>query len=572
MKEELIRFAVKNDLSPFSDSRSLVKTSGESIFKTRDAKTVFLRTISKVSANFVFSETSNLWNYFDFTKDPIEIIRRQKFFKELEEIDGNFLKKIENPRKKWKPRYEIAVVTEDEITFVQLNKLGCTAILLCSDNDLADLERYDIVQVIDCDEFRLFLERLPQTVFIDSIENVYLERYLEILSGWKENYEILINEKCSGDVKKIVSDLSRLFDLMSGKEGKILSTEETEKILSSINEKISLAIKEMTISGEGLMSILGEGKMPKAMIEIIEKAVEESGLPEHLFNIKIPVTIDYEELDAQIKRQSANEFTTIAEKVKKSADELKRVPANLEKLSALLLVEDFCQGIKKWINKEKIYPTYSENLHFSNARNIFLNNPSPISFQLDKFSRCSILTGANSGGKTTLLEHVLQNIVLFQLGLPIDGEIHMPMFSEIYYFAKNKGSASKGAFETLLTQMSKIRPGTQTLILADEIESVTEPGVAGKIISATVDYFIRKNCFLVIATHLGQEIQKNLPEGARIDGIEAKGLDENFNLVVDHNPVMGRLAHSTPELIVERMANFYKEEYFEHLQKAMKGR
>jgi lysophospholipid acyltransferase (LPLAT)-like uncharacterized protein len=47
------------------------------------------------------------------------------------------------------------------------------------------------------------------------------------------------------------------------------------------------------------------------------------------------------------------------------------------------------------------------------------------------------------------------------------------LFSEIYYFAKNKGSTNKGAFETLLTQLSKIQPGKQTLILADEIESVT---------------------------------------------------------------------------------------------------
>ena len=135
---------------------------------------------------------------------------------------------------------------------------------------------------------------------------------------------------------------------------------------------------------------------------------------------------------------------------------------------------------------------------------------------------------------------------------------------------KTKGSASKGAFETLLSQMSKIKPGEHSLILADEIEAVTEPGVAGKIISATADYFIRKNCFMVLATHLGYEIQKSLPEGARIDGIEAKGLDENFNLIVDHNPVLGRLAHSTPELIVERMANSDGSDYFLHLHKSLK--
>jgi len=149
--------------------------------------------------------------------------------------------------------------------------------------------------------------------------------------------------------------------------------------------------------------------------------------------------------------------------------------------------------------------------------------------------------------------------------LPIEGNNKLPIFSEIYYFAKNKGSASKGAFETLLTQMSKIIPGRHSLILADEIEAVTEPGVAGKIISATAKYFIEKNCFLIIATHLGHEINKVLPANARVDGIEAKGIDENNELVVDHNPVLGRLAHSTPELIVEKMANSEEHDYFRYL-------
>ena len=82
------------------------------------------------------------------------------------------------------------------------------------------------------------------------------------------------------------------------------------------------------------------------------------------------------------------------------------------------------------------------------------------------------------------------NIVLSMLGLPASGLKEIPFFDELYYFAKNKGSPNKGAFETLLTQMSKISGDKNILILADEIESVTEPGIAGKIISATAKFFI----------------------------------------------------------------------------------
>ncbi len=254
-----------------------------------------------------------------------------------------------------------------------------------------------------------------------------------------------------------------------------------------------------------------------------------------------------------------------------------------------LIYYDFVSGISKFFkkySKNEFYWAFSklnsDNFEINGSLNLFLDSPCPISFILNTQIKCSILTGANSGGKTTLLEHIQQILTLFNLGLPIltkdQSSINIINFKEIYYFAKTKGSMSKGAFETLLTQMSEIDSNKQTaefnnkLILADEIEAVTEPGVAGKIISATSKYFIDKGFFLIIATHLGQEIQPNLPEKARIDGIEAKGLTDDFELIVDHNPIMNKLASSTPELIVEKMANSpkTKSNYLEFINKFLK--
>jgi len=575
MQQEIYNFLSRNNLSPFNESKSVVRTDKDSIFKTRDAKAIHTKVLNNISSHFVFAETANIWNTFPFTNNFLDIQKRQEFFKSIVPQDNSFLRELQKPKKTWKPRYEIIVVTEDESTFVQLQKMDCVSQLLVNQNDVADLERYDIVQVVDCEDFRLMLERLPQSIFIDSIENVYLERYLEEISGWRENFTILRRSKVSESIKKSINQLEPLFNLLDNREGKIITEEEVEKILEKINEKISNKVRDLTISGDGLMKMLSEGKMPPEILRIVTDAIEASSISEHIFNLQIPVSIDYKELEDQIKRLSANEFSDLAERVKRSGELLKRVPKLLQELESLLLLEDFSLGIASWIISQKnpSYPLASENIRFSNASNLFLSSAQPISFQLDSFNRCSILTGANSGGKTTLLEHLLQMISLFQLGLPISATANLPIFTDIYYFAKTKGSASKGAFETLLSQMATIKPGNKTLILADEIEAVTEPGIAGKIISATAKYFIGKNCFMILATHLGGQIANNLPKGARVDGIEAKGLDENFNLIVDHNPVLGRLAHSTPELIVERMAMSASKgkDYFEFLFKEMKS-
>ena len=571
MRSDLLNFILKFELDPFSSYKTIIKKEKESIYKTSDAKKIYNKVIEKLSRDFIFKETDNLWNYFDFF-DNFEVIKeRQKFFKSLEKRDNSYLRRLKKPRQTWDPKYDVVVITEDENTFVELQKLNCPVQLIVNDNDLSGLEKYDLIQVIDCEMYGSVLERLPQCIFIDDISNIYLERYLEELSCFSENYDILLKNNVSSDIKEILEKLKPLFDLIDIKINKSLTIEGVENIVEDINEKINSKIKDMTISGESLIKILGEGKMPESFEKIIKEALDESGLNREIFVFKIPVEIDYNELELEIKKRDSMQFTNLAEEIKRKAEELKKIPKLINKLKAHLILEDFCLGLSSYLDNKKIYPTYSENFHMSSSENLFLSNPQPIDFQLDNFSKCSILTGANSGGKTTLLEHIIQNISLFYLGLPISGEIHMPLFSDVYYFAKNKGSANKGAFENLLTQMSKIKAGKKTLILADEIEAVTEPGVAGKIIAATCEYFINLDSYLVIATHLGYEIQTCLPKKARIDGIEAKGLDNEFNLIVDHNPVIGRLAHSTPELIVEKMSKTFNEEYFKFLNEKIKS-
>jgi hypothetical protein len=572
MKERLIQFIKENNLSPFNIYKTQIPNQ-ESIYKTRDAKTIHNRVISKIAQNFVFADTSNLFNAISFTNNIEEIKLRQEFFKKIKSIgkkDNHFLKNLTIPRQSWKPKYDIVVVTENSDTFNKLREINCPVQLLISENDLRLLENRDLVQVIDCDEYGLVLESLPQAVFLNSIEEVYLERYLEQLSTWKENIEILKQNMVSQSLQQLVQNLSPLLLLIREKNSEVLTLDKVETDVEKINFKIMERIKEMSISGESLISMLSKGVLPEQLKQIVREEINQSNLPNQILIEEIPVKIFQEELEKTINHQNAFEYSNLAQEIKNYSKDLKQIPKKIQELNESLLIFDFITGISQFLEEEMDFPEFSEEIIIQNSKNLFLENPQPISFELNQNYKSSILTGANSGGKTTLLEHVIQLISLFQIGLPIKGKTKLPIFTEVYYFAKNKGAANKGAFENLLTQMSQIKPGNQTLILADEIEAVTEPGVAGNIISATVDYYIKKNCFLIIATHLGYEIQKRIPPLTRIDGIEAKGLTEDFELIVDHNPVLGRLAHSTPELIVEKMANTKQNDYFKYLNDSLK--
>ena len=574
MEKELTQFIRNNKISLFEPNTLNKESKEENIFKTNDAKSIYKKVITNICGNFCFDNTSNILKFFSITTNPETIKSRQEFFKTIpKNLDNSFLKQISKPKPFWKPKYDILVVTENESTFLLLKNLNCPVQYLTSPHDVSELEKYEIVQIIDCEEFERVLENLPQSIFLKSMDEVYLERYVEILSGWKKNIELLQKnaENLSPETNKIILEFSKLLCLLEDPQSKIITRAQAEDALEKINESISEKIKEITVSGDSLFKMLSKGKFSPEIEQIVEKEIEKTSFPEEIFTKSIPVQIDEPEFENITKRQSSDEFTNTALAIKKYSNELKELPKNLKELSNHLLILDFKAGISKFIKNSENFPTISAKMAMTNSQNLFLNQAQPITFHLDEKDKCSILTGANSGGKTTLLEHILQLISLFQIGLPVSGTLETPLFSEIYYFAKNKGAANKGAFENLLTQLSKIQPGKQTLILADEIESVTEPGVAGNIIKATAEYFASKGCYLVIATHLGKHINENLPQSSRIDGIEAKGLDETFNLIVNHNPVLGKLANSTPELIIERMSKSNKDiDFFKYLYESMK--
>jgi dsDNA-specific endonuclease/ATPase MutS2 len=161
----------------------------------------------------------------------------------------------------------------------------------------------------------------------------------------------------------------------------------------------------------------------------------------------------------------------------------------------------------------------------------------------------ALLTGANSGGKTTLLETLAQISIMSQMGLPVCArEAQVKLVDELYFFSK-KRSLDAGAFESFLsTFMPIVVREEDKLILLDELEAITELEAAVKIISSFINFIQDSESFAVIVTHMAREILKNT--AVRVDGIEAQGLDEEYNLIVDRTPRMNYFARSTPELIM----------------------
>ena len=232
-----------------------------------------------------------------------------------------------------------------------------------------------------------------------------------------------------------------------------------------------------------------------------------------------------------------------------------------------------------------------DGLAVRNVRSPFVSDPvQPVSYAIGDHSlsdgagvsnaesppsgdRVSVLTGANSGGKTTLLETLCAVTLLASMGLPVPAEeAEVGTFDRIV-FHRRHASFNAGVLEsTLRSVVPPLVEEGRTLMLVDEFEAITEPGRAADLLNGLVDLTVDRGALGVYVTHLADDLSP-LPETARTDGIFAEGLTNDLELRVDYQPRFGTIGKSTPEFIVSRLvANATDRAVrggFEHLASAV---
>ena len=167
--------------------------------------------------------------------------------------------------------------------------------------------------------------------------------------------------------------------------------------------------------------------------------------------------------------------------------------------------------------------------------------------------RVAVLTGANSGGKTTLLETLAGVALLAHMGLPVPAERAQVSVVDRLVFHRRHASFNAGVLEsTLRSVVPPVTEAGRTLLLVDEFEAITEPGSAADLLHGLLTLAVERGALGVFVTHLAGDLEP-LPTAARTDGIFAEGLTTDLDLEVDYQPRFGALGRSTPEFIVSRL-------------------
>lgn len=534
-----------------------------------DSAQIYRKTLDVLGKLVRFEEARKELQFFRPTSNLKEIVKRQEEVKKKIEIsrklDFGEIEKLK-PLDIKKIFFEDRVfVARDEDDYETASKLGVCEVV--RDDYLAD--RYSIV-----------ISDFVKTIELKSFApEIFVESLIKNFDSFKIFAEIEERLSSNSEFVKLIPEIEEVKNIFSRlNEIERIRTRVSE-LEAEINSEIEqrLAEIEVTLPANELIRILREGKLSSEIEGEIEKIVsryekefEEIGISESIFSRTIPVRVDEEAFEmsiSKLKERFALDYylkcLKIAEKI--DIDEINR---KIEFYRSLSLFKVLDSGYFSM-------PAFGEGLAFINGRNLFIENPQPVSYCIGRNSifpyseNVILLTGANSGGKTSLLDLICQISILAHSGLPVSAEkAEIPVYDEVFYFKRKKSSYGSGAFEKAVQSLVKAVSGeSKKLILIDEFEAITEPGAGAKILGTILKIAHEKGHHVVLVTHLGEEF-KGL-DFIRIDGIEAEGLDKNFRLIVNRQPVFGKIGRSTPELIVERLMEKSKGEEKEILKKVL---
>ncbi len=435
------------------------------------------------------------------------------------------------------------------------------------------------LQVIECSIQVTRIIRDTGMIFLQEVDNSTLNKLGKAICMIDEN----------GDVRAGTDpEVDRLAVILEGIDAAVGSAN------TFANEELSNALKEsqLVLSGQDMLRMMHDNTELKSVLEnqlrhnyvsVVEKArknictnlclqKKEIFFLDDLFPQTISHPVEADRTQVTVLKQY------VKEKIAKRKIEHKRQVARslvdlrdtIRKMVKEVLEFDVgftigCFSSEYGLSLPRIIE--GTGLGLKNAENLFLRyrhgTVVPINYAVgdtsfshkDDVSRIVLLSGVNSGGKTSLLELLAQCIILAHMGFPVPAaSMEVGLTDGLYYFAKSKGTLDAGAFETTLVDFSVVVDSSGKIVLVDELESITEPGASAKIISGILEMlFENEKSLAVFVSHLSGLIMEHTQSNVRVDGIEAKGLDSDLNLIVDRTPRYNYVARSTPELIVERL-------------------
>ncbi|KAG5860233.1 DNA mismatch repair protein Msh6 [Encephalitozoon hellem] len=197
-------------------------------------------------------------------------------------------------------------------------------------------------------------------------------------------------------------------------------------------------------------------------------------------------------------------------------------------------------------------PVFSEKLCLSG-----MSSPIHSDFvanDYDAQKRILVLTGANMGGKSTLLRTICLNVILSQVGMDVCCErMETPLFDRIFTRIGARDNLAKGE-STFMVELAEtatiLKHSTRdSLVMMDELGRGTSTKDGECIARAVLEYLKQKECHVLFSTHYHGIIEEVEGVSNGYMGSVVKGKD-----IVFLYKLMSGISRDSHGLYVARMA------------------
>ncbi len=403
------------------------------------------------------------------------------------------LKEVEEAKPEYDPSKAIIVESEEDNSY--LTDLGLNQyypIITASDSPLLkeELMNYDLVFYVYSQGI-LDFEGMPNLIMINIDENDYEIVPEKIINFFIQNKDLFLRVHEIQKIRNkdsVLGEIIPIIDELNIIDKREMNIEELVfSLKDDMDDELEKSIKNVDLEGDEILNLLNNNfppKISKIFDEIINKRKEiireKTGLSFDPYLRTYPIQIDETEIQRVTLEQSSRKENDIFD-IKKSA----AIELNSIKERAIKEVEDTIKFDYEFSLGSFAYeyglcrPKFCEEMKLKGALHLELalekdkDYVQKVDYQLTPEENIALLTGANSGGKTTLLETLTQISLMAQMGLPVSANsAEIKLFDEIYHFSK-KRSLDAGAFESFLNVFIPIvTTNSEKLVLLDELEGI----------------------------------------------------------------------------------------------------
>ena len=375
----------------------------------------------------------------DFVMNAKEKVRNLPLY-DLDKL----MKNLHEPKES-KPNYDAAkaILVEshedaDYLMDVGLNRYY--TIMTASDSPFfqEELRGHELIFYIYTEGF-LDLGDMPNLIMINKDAPIYQLVPEVILDYFKENRNLFERvSKIKGILgeESVLDDIGPILDELENYKTKEVNLDE---IVNNEKRHIDIELEEriqnIDLDGDEVLGLLNNtlpAKIEEIFDDILSKSKEtikaESGIAFDPFIKKYPIEIDDMEMERVKNEILSNTENNYFDKKSTAAEQLASIKEDAEREVAEIIRFDYEYALGSFaylydLNRPEFTNEY--NLHQALHLNLCLREKTGtegiqrVDYRLNEDENIALLTGANSGGKTTLLETISQIAILAQMGLPV---------------------------------------------------------------------------------------------------------------------------------------------------------